>query len=74
MRKFLLLILLIVVGLAIIAVATGIVPVTQTQEARLPTLEGGQLPAFDVDTPKVEVGTVNKTVEVPVVDVRKGGE
>ena len=48
-------------------------------------MSGGQAPAFDVDTakvdvgtkktdvtvPKVEVGTTSETVKVPTVDVQK---
>ena len=47
--------------------------VDQTQEAEMPEVEvnttGGQLPEYDVDAPTVNVGTENKTVEVPTVDV-----
>jgi hypothetical protein len=47
--------------------------VDQTQEAELPDVEvnttGGQLPEYDVDAPTVNVGTENKTVEVPTIDV-----
>jgi hypothetical protein len=30
---------------------------------------GGQLPEYNVEGPSVNVGTENKTVEVPTVDV-----
>jgi hypothetical protein len=47
--------------------------VDQTQEAEMPEVDvnttGGQLPEYDVDAPTVNVGTENKTVEVPTVDV-----
>ena len=47
--------------------------VDQTKEAELPDVEvnasGGQLPEYDVDAPTVNVGTENKTIEVPTVDV-----
>lgn len=47
--------------------------VDQTKEGELPEVEvnasGGQVPEFDVDGPTVNVGTENKTVEVPTVDV-----
>ena len=47
--------------------------VDQTKEAELPDVDvnatGGQLPEYDVDAPTVNVGTENKTVEVPTVDV-----
>lgn len=49
--------------------------VDQTKEAKLPEVDvdvnasEGQLPEFNVQGPDVEVGTVNKTVEVPTVDI-----
>lgn len=55
--------------LLIIGVMTGFVNIGQTQEARLPTVEGGQAPKFDVDVGDVDVGTQNRTVEVPVIDI-----
>lgn len=47
--------------------------VDQTKEGELPDVDvnasGGQLPEFDVDAPEVNVGTENKTVQVPTIDV-----
>ena len=47
--------------------------VDQTKEGEMPEVEvnasGGQLPEYNVEGPSVEVGTENKTVEVPTVDV-----
>ena len=47
--------------------------VDQTKEAELPDVDvnasGGQAPEFDVDAATVNVGTENKTVQVPTVDV-----
>ena len=47
--------------------------VDQTQEGEMPDVDvnasGGQLPEFNVEGPTVNVGTENKTVEVPTVDV-----
>lgn len=47
--------------------------VDQTKEGELPDVDvnasGGQLPEYDVDAPEVKVGTENKTVTVPTVDV-----
>ncbi len=49
--------------------------VDQTKEGALPDVDvdvnatGGQLPEFNVEGPKVEVGTEKKTIEVPTVDV-----
>lgn len=47
--------------------------VEKTKEGELPdvnvTTEGGQLPEYNVETPEVTLGTENKTVEVPTVEV-----
>jgi uncharacterized lipoprotein len=47
--------------------------VDQTQEGNLPDVDvnatGGELPEFNVEGPDVNVGTENKTVQVPTVDV-----
>jgi hypothetical protein len=67
--------LLVLVGIAALVVLagmmTGFIKLDQTQTAQLPRLEGGQAPKFEASVAKVEVGTVNKTVEVPKVDVQK---
>lgn len=49
--------------------------VQQTQDAELPDVDveveadPGQLPAYDVDGPEVEVGTTEETIKVPEVEV-----
>ena len=47
--------------------------VEKTKEGEMPdvnvTTTGGQLPEYNVQTPEVTVGTENKTVEVPTVEV-----
>ncbi len=47
--------------------------VDQTKEGDLPDVDvnasGGQLPEFNVEGPTVNVGSENRTVEVPTVDV-----
>jgi len=45
--------------------------VDQTEEAELPDVqvEGGNMPEFDVETADVDVGTEEKVIEVPDVDV-----
>jgi len=47
--------------------------VEQTEEAELPdvdvSVEGGNLPEYDVDTADVEIGSEEVTVDVPTVDV-----
>jgi hypothetical protein len=50
--------------------------VDQTQEGEMPevNVEGGQMPEFDVETADVDVGTEEKTIEVPTVDVDMPGD
>ena len=47
--------------------------VDQTKEGEMPDVDvnasGGQLPEYNVTGPEVNVGTENKTVQVPTVDV-----
>lgn len=45
--------------------------VEKTQEGDMPDVNvtGGQLPEYNVETPEVTVGTENKTVEMPTVEV-----
>ena len=73
-------ILIIAVLLVIAAVATGFVDINQVRGAKTPqiaatgngvTARGGQAPAFDVETGSVKVGTQQKTVTVPTVEVQK---
>lgn len=64
---------------AAVVVALGLVyfvDVDQTQEATLPevTIEGGELPAYDVETGDVEIGSTEATVEVPDVDISTSEE
>ncbi|MEP9402843.1 hypothetical protein [Sphingomonas sp. VNH70] len=58
---------------AAILMAVGFINIDQTRTAALPSVEvkGGQAPKFDVEVGKVDVGTVNRTVEVPAVRVEK---
>ena len=48
--------------------------VNKTQEGKLPDVNvsatGGQLPEYNVQGPKVEVGSKNETVKVPTVKVK----
>jgi hypothetical protein len=61
----------VLVGASCFAIAAC--DVDQTQEGNLPDVDinasGGQLPEFNVEGPDVNVGTENKTVQVPTVDV-----
>jgi len=62
-------VLLIVVVVFGLAWAFGLVNLNQTREAKLPSVsvEGGQMPKFNADVAKVNVGTKNETVDVPTV-------
>ena len=77
MRAILLVLILAVVAI-IAAVATGFLDINQVRGAKAPDIDatrngvsaqGGQAPAFDVDTGSVAVGTQETTVKVPVVKV-----
>lgn len=77
MLRAILLILALLIILAIGAVATGLVDVTQTQQAQAPRLDVkvndvdlGTAPA-NVQVPVV--GTTTKQIEVPQVTIDKGG-
>lgn len=65
-------IIAVVAVVAIIAAfAFGLVDINQTKEMKAPdvSVSGGQAPAFDVDTAKVEVGTKTTDVSVPKVEI-----
>ena len=77
MRAVLLIVILAVVAL-IIAVATGFIDIRQTREAQAPHLsatgngvqaQGGQTPAFKVETGSVQVGTGTANVSTPSVKI-----
>ena len=77
MRAILLLLIVIVVA-AIVLFATGLVDVNTVRGVRAPNVEassngvsaqGGQAPAFDVETGSVAVGTTETTVKVPTLEV-----
>jgi hypothetical protein len=61
----------ILVLVVIAAFAFGLIDINQTKETKLPevAVKGGQAPAFDVDTAKVDVGTKDTSVPVPKVEV-----
>lgn len=73
MSRTVLILLAIAALVLLVLFATGFLNVNQTQEARLPDVdvsaEGGQAPAFDVDSKEVVVGTTESNVSVPDVDV-----
>lgn len=64
-------IVLLVVIVFGIAWAFGFVNLQQTRDAQLPSVsvQGGQMPKFDADVAKVDVGTKVENVSVPRVDV-----
>lgn len=73
-----LLILIIIIAAAIIALATGLLDINTVRGVKAPdisttdngiTAQGGQTPAFDVQTGSVTLGTQPATVPVPTVDV-----
>lgn len=68
MRKFITLTLASTAALGLAAC-----DVEQTEEGDMPEVEveGGNLPEYDVDTPDVEVGTEEQTIEVPTIDVEE---
>jgi len=73
-------ILIIAVLVIIAGIATGFLDINQIRGAKTPqiaatangvTAKGGQTPAFDVETGSVKVGTQQKTVTVPTLQVQK---
>lgn len=79
MRAILLVLILAVVAL-IAAIGTGYLDISQTREARAPSVaasdgairaQAGQTPAFEVQTGSVEVGTREANVAVPKVEVKR---
>ncbi len=71
--RAILVLLVIVVLVGIAAIALGYVNVTQTKTAALPSIsvQGGSAPAFNVQTANVSVGTEKHVVETPTVNVQK---
>jgi len=57
--------------IAPLAIGLAACDVDQTQEGDMPEVEvtGGQMPEYDVETADIDVGTEEKTVEVPDVDI-----
>lgn len=54
-----------------LAFALSACDVEQTEEGELPEVQGGEMPAYDVDTADVEVKTEERTVDVPVVETEE---
>lgn len=79
MRAILLILIVAVVAL-IAAISTGFLDISQTREAKAPSVEAsggairaraGQSPAFEVQTGSVQVGTREANVAVPKVEVKR---
>ena len=61
-------------GLALLALGAAVVYLTDidlTQTAELPevSVEGGQMPAIDVDVADIDLGTETMEVTVPTIDI-----
>ncbi len=83
MLRTIIFILILAVVVVIAAVATGFLDINQIRGAKAPQIsatgngviaKGGQAPAFDVETGSVKVGTMQKTVKVPTLEVEKPGQ
>ena len=64
----------IIAVLAVIAAfAFGLIDVSQTKQGQMPqvSVQGGQAPAFDVNTAKVNVGSKSTEVTVPDIGTKK---
>ena len=73
-------VIIIAILVLIAAIATGFLDINQIRGAKAPqlsttgngvTARGGQTPAFEVETGSVKVGTQQKTVNVPRLEVQK---
>jgi hypothetical protein len=81
MRAILLVLILAVVAI-IALVASGLVDIRQVRGAKAPdvsatregvTAQGGQTPAFDIETGSVSVGSRDANVKVPALKVNQAG-
>jgi hypothetical protein len=79
MRAVLLIVILLVL-VVLAGFATGFLDINQIRGAQAPqisttgngvTAKGGQTPAFEVETGSVKVGSQQKTVSVPTLQVQK---
>lgn len=77
--RAILFILILVVLAGLILLGTGLININQTRPAAVPdvdttqggvTASGGQTPAFDIETGSVAVGTTQRNVSVPSVEIR----
>ncbi len=63
-------------AILIAALALGGCEVEKKEEGRLPDVEveGGKLPRYDVEGPDVDVGTEERTITVPDIDIDPPGD
>lgn len=68
--------LIAILCLSILVLPLAACSVEQTEEGELPEVEveGGELPEYDVEAAEVEVGTEEKEVTVPDVDIEPPSE
>jgi hypothetical protein len=80
-RAVLLIIILAIVAI-ILAVATGFLNINQIRGAQAPavgasnngvTAQGGQAPAFEVETGSIKVGSKDANVKLPTIEVAPAG-
>lgn len=68
----------IVAAVAVVAFGFYFFDVNQTEEASLPdvdvTVEGGNMPEFEVESGDIETGTEEVTVVVPTLDIESPEE
>ena len=76
-------VLILAVLVVLAGLATGFLNINQIRGAKVPAVaatgngvvaKGGQAPAFDVQTGSLKVGTQEKTVRVPSLEVQKPAE
>ena len=76
------LVLIVLIVAVIAAIASGFLDINQIRGAQAPQVsatsngvvaEGGQAPAFDVETGSVKIGTKDATVKVPALEVQRPG-
>lgn len=66
----------IIVLLIVVWFAFTMINVDVTEEGALPevSVDGGQLPKAEVTTGDIDIGTEEKTIEVPTIDVQPAPE
>jgi len=78
--RTIILILIVAIVAVIATIATGFLDINQVRGAKAPdisassngvTAQGGQTPAFDVETGAVKVGAKNATVKVPSIEIQR---